>query len=92
MISNETSGIAEFRTMRGTRDMDYVWCPLREEGLFNFTDDQLVAVRSSAESFFQRDTWQHANDGRIMKFVIAWKHNPNIFLGMRYFDGNLMVI
>ena len=30
--------------MRGTKDMDYVWCPLREEGLFNFTDDQLVAV------------------------------------------------
>lgn len=30
--------------MRGTKDMDYVWCPLREEGLFNFTDDQLMAV------------------------------------------------
>ena len=41
-------GIGEFRTMRGTRDMDYVWCPLREDGLFNFTDDQLLSVLRSA--------------------------------------------
>ena len=29
--------------------MDYVWCPLREEPLFNFTDDQLKAAGSSPQ-------------------------------------------
>lgn len=39
--------VAEFRKARGTSAMDYVWCPLREEGLFNFTDEQLVAAEKA---------------------------------------------
>ena len=39
--------LAEFRQMRGTKEMDYVWCPLREASLFNFTDDQLMAAEKA---------------------------------------------
>eukprot|EP00438_Fugacium_kawagutii_P029891 Skav200708 [mRNA] locus=scaffold2650:62380:63053:- [translate_table: standard] len=39
--------------MRGTNEMDYVWCPLREEALFNFTDEQLVKARSQRS--FQKE-------------------------------------
>ncbi|CAE6929823.1 Dnajc2 [Symbiodinium natans] len=61
--------LAEFRKMRGTREMDYVYCPLREEALFNFTDDQLqTAEEAGAATTF-------CVDGRV-----AVEKNPVRFI------------
>eukprot|EP00913_Durusdinium_trenchii_P023715 g22275.t1 len=63
--------IGEFRTMRGTRDMDYVWCPLREDGLFNFTDDQLLsAEKAGAATTFCIDGRETA-DTNPARFINA---------------------
>jgi len=61
--------LANFRKMRGTKDMDYVYCPLREEGLFNFTDEQLtIAEEAGAATTF-------CVDGRV-----AVEQNPVRFI------------
>ncbi|CAE7388253.1 Dnajc2 [Symbiodinium sp. CCMP2592] len=61
--------LAEFRKMRGTSEMDYVYCPLREEALFNFTDEQLqTAEQAGAATTF-------CVDGRV-----AVEKNPVRFV------------
>ncbi|CAE7569392.1 Dnajc2 [Symbiodinium sp. KB8] len=61
--------LAEFRKMRGTSEMDYVYCPLREEALFNFTDEQLqTAEQAGAATTF-------CVDGRV-----ALEKNPVRFV------------
>ncbi|CAE7713520.1 Dnajc2 [Symbiodinium pilosum] len=64
--------LGEFRKMRASKsEMDYVYCPLREEALFNFTDEQLqTAEEAGAATTFCVDGREKAEKNPV-RFINA---------------------